>query len=109
MFLVFAFGCLAICSTLWRALLTEPTALQASEGVVMDAPSKTRTSHPIGVDLKLDDFCLMSHNATETWDLYDLVVRGYRRASTTYTANCDPSEWLAVMADRSSPNQRSTD
>ena len=47
----------------------------------------------------LDDFCLTPLDATETSDLYDLVVERHRRASTIVTSNRDPSEWLAVMAD----------
>lgn len=54
----------------------------------------------IGVDLLvLDDFCLTPLDATETSDLYELVVERHQRASTVITSNRDPSEWLAVMAD----------
>lgn len=54
----------------------------------------------IGVDLLIiDDFCLQPLDATETADLYDLVVERHHRASTVVTSNRDPSEWLAVMAD----------
>jgi DNA replication protein DnaC len=54
----------------------------------------------IGVDLLIvDDFCLQPLDATETSDLYDLVVERHRRASTIVTSNRDPSEWLSVMAD----------
>jgi DNA replication protein DnaC len=54
----------------------------------------------IGVDLLIiDDFCLQPLDATETSDLYDLVVERHHRASTVVTSNRDPSEWLTVMAD----------
>jgi DNA replication protein DnaC len=54
----------------------------------------------IGVDLLIiDDFCLQPLDATETSDLYDLVVERNHRASTVVTSNRDPSEWLSVMAD----------
>jgi DNA replication protein DnaC len=54
----------------------------------------------IGIDLLIiDDFCLQPLDATETSDLYDLVVERHHRASTVVTSNRDPSEWLTVMAD----------
>ena len=54
----------------------------------------------IGVDLLIiDDFALTALGATETSDIYELVVERHRSASTVLTSNRDPSEWLAVMAD----------
>ncbi len=66
----------------------------------LDATYDQELRKLIGVDLLiLDDFCLTPLDATETSDLYDLVVERHRRASTIVTSNRDPSEWLAVMAD----------
>ncbi len=54
----------------------------------------------IRVDLLiLDDFLLRTLDATETSDIYEVVVERHRRASTVVTSNRDPSEWLAAMAD----------
>jgi DNA replication protein DnaC len=54
----------------------------------------------IGVDLLLiDDFALQPLDATETADVYELVVERHHAASTVLTSNRDPVEWLAVMAD----------
>jgi DNA replication protein DnaC len=49
--------------------------------------------------LVLDDFALSPLDATETADVYEIVVERHRRASTVVTSNRDPSEWLAAMAD----------
>ena len=66
----------------------------------LDASYDQELRKLIGVDLLiLDDFCLTPLDATETSDLYDLVVERHHRASTIVTSNRDPSEWLAVMAD----------
>ncbi|MGH3731919.1 MAG: IS21-like element helper ATPase IstB [Acidimicrobiales bacterium] len=66
----------------------------------LDASFDAELRRLIGVDLLIiDDFCLTPLDATETSDLYDLVVERHRRASTVLTSNLDPSEWLAVMAD----------
>jgi len=63
----------------------------------------------IGVDLLLiDDFALQPLDATETADIYEICVERHHRAATVLTSNRDPSEWLAVMADPSSPSQPST-
>jgi len=54
----------------------------------------------IGVALLiLDDFALQALDATETADLYELVVERHHSAATVLTSNRDPVEWLAVMAD----------
>ena len=66
----------------------------------LDASYDVELRKLIGVDLLiLDDFCLTPLDATETSDLYDLIVERHQRASTVVTSNRDPSEWLAVMAD----------
>jgi len=54
----------------------------------------------IRVDLLiLDDFALAALDATETADVYEIVVERHRRASTIVTSNREPAEWLAAMAD----------
>jgi DNA replication protein DnaC len=66
----------------------------------LDATYDAEMRKLIGVDLLiLDDFCLTPLDATETSDLYELIVERHHRASTLVTSNRDPSEWLAVMAD----------
>jgi DNA replication protein DnaC len=66
----------------------------------LDASYDQELRKLIGVDLLIiDDFCLTPLDATETADLYDLIVERHHRASTVVTSNRDPSEWLAVMAD----------
>jgi transposase len=54
----------------------------------------------IRVDLLiLDDFCLHALDATETSDVYEIVVERHLRSSTVVTSNREPQEWLQVMAD----------
>lgn len=66
----------------------------------LDASHEAEMRKLIGVDLLIiDDFALTALGATETSDIYELVVERHRSASTVLTSNRDPSEWLAVMAD----------
>lgn len=66
----------------------------------LDASYDQELRKLIGVSLLIiDDFCLSPLDATETADLYELIVERHHRASTVVTSNRDPSEWLAVMAD----------
>ena len=54
----------------------------------------------IRVDLLiLDDLCLQPMDATDTADVYELIVERHRRSATVVTSNRDPVEWLALMAD----------
>ena len=54
----------------------------------------------ISVDLLvIDDFALHPLDTTETNDFYELVVERHRKGATVITANRDPSEFLAQMAD----------
>lgn len=54
----------------------------------------------IRVDLLiLDDFALHAFDATETQDVYEIVVERHRKASTAVTSNREPNEWISVMAD----------
>jgi DNA replication protein DnaC len=54
----------------------------------------------IRVDLLiLDDFCLQPMDATDTADIYEVIVERHRNAATVTTSNREPVEWLALMAD----------
>lgn len=54
----------------------------------------------IRVDLLiLDDFALHSLDATETQDLYEIIVERHGKGSMLVASNRDPQEWLAAMAD----------
>jgi DNA replication protein DnaC len=49
--------------------------------------------------LILDDLCLQALDATDTAELYALIVDRHRHATTIVTSNREPVEWLALMAD----------
>ncbi len=49
--------------------------------------------------LILDDFCLQPMDATDTADMYEIIVERHRVAATITTSNREPAEWLALMAD----------
>ena len=66
----------------------------------LDASYDAEMRKLIGVELLIvDDFALQPLDATQTGDVYELVVERHRNAATVLTSNRDPSEWLAVMAD----------
>lgn len=66
----------------------------------LDASFDAEMRKLVRVDLLLiDDFAIQALDATETADVYELVVERHKNASTLLTSNRDPSEWLAVMAD----------
>jgi len=66
----------------------------------LDASYDAEMRKLIGVDLLIiDDFALQAQDATDTADIYELVVERHHAAATVLTSNRDPSEWLAVMAD----------
>jgi DNA replication protein DnaC len=66
----------------------------------LDASYEVEMRKLIGVDLLiLDDFALHSLDATETADIYEVVIERHHHAATVLTSDRDPSEWLAVMAD----------
>ena len=66
----------------------------------LDASYDQEMRKLIGVEmLILDDLCLQNLDATDTSDLYELIIERHRRASTVVTSDRDPSEWLAMMAD----------
>jgi DNA replication protein DnaC len=66
----------------------------------LDATYDAEMRKLIGVDmLVLDDLCLQKLDATDTSDLYEVVIERHHRASTVVTSDRDPSEWLAMMAD----------
>jgi DNA replication protein DnaC len=49
--------------------------------------------------LILDDFCLQPMDATDTADIYEIILERHRAAATITTSNREPVEWLALMAD----------
>jgi len=54
----------------------------------------------ISVDLLvLDDFAIDVLDATESRDLYDILLERYRTGSIIVTSNRGPDEWLATFAD----------
>jgi DNA replication protein DnaC len=54
----------------------------------------------ISVDLLiLDDFGLDTLDATESRDVYEILVERHQRRSTLVTSNRAPEEWLATMSD----------
>lgn len=54
----------------------------------------------IAVDLLvLDDFAIDALDATESRDLYDILIERYRVGSIVVTSNRGPDEWLATFAD----------
>ena len=66
----------------------------------LDASYDAEMRKLIGVELLLiDDFAIQALDATETADVYGLVIERHHQAATVLTSNRDPSEWLAVMAD----------
>jgi len=54
----------------------------------------------IAVDLLiLDDFAIDVLDATESRDLYEILLERYRAGSIIVTSNRGPDEWLATFAD----------
>jgi DNA replication protein DnaC len=54
----------------------------------------------IAVDLLvLDDFAIDVLDATESRDLYEILIERYRVGSMVVTSNRGPDEWLATFAD----------
>ena len=49
--------------------------------------------------LIIDDFALQALDATDTADVYELIVERHRSAATMVTSNREPVEWLGLMAD----------
>jgi len=49
--------------------------------------------------LVLDDFALDTMDATESRDVYEVIVERHQRGSLVVTSNRDPAEWLTTMAD----------
>ena len=59
----------------------------------LDASFDQEMRKLIGVDLLvIDDFALTTLDATDTADIYELVVERNRTASTVLTSNRDPSK-----------------
>jgi DNA replication protein DnaC len=49
--------------------------------------------------LIIDDFALRALDATQTNDLYELVVERHRNHPTIWVSNRDPAEWLTMTTD----------
>ena len=47
----------------------------------------------------LDDFAIDTLDATESRDLYEILLERYRAGSIVVTSNRGPDEWLATFAD----------
>jgi len=54
----------------------------------------------LGVDLLIiDDFALDAMDATESRDIYEIMIERHRAGSMVVTSNRGPDEWLATFAD----------
>jgi len=49
--------------------------------------------------LILDDFALRRFNATQSSDIYDVIIERHRRSSTIFTSNRDIHEMVALFDD----------
>ena len=49
--------------------------------------------------LIIDDFALRPLDATQTNDLYELVVERHRKHPTIWVSNREPAEWLTMTTD----------
>lgn len=49
--------------------------------------------------LILDDFALDTMDATESRDIYEVILERHQQRSTVITSNRSPDEWLSAMAD----------
>jgi DNA replication protein DnaC len=66
----------------------------------LDNSHETELRKLISVDLLvLDDFAIDVLDATESRDLYEILLERYRIGSMIVTSNRGPDEWLATFAD----------
>ena len=66
----------------------------------LDHSYDTELRKLIAVDLLiLDDFAIDVLDATQSRDLYDVLLERYRTGSIVVTSNRGPDEWLATFAD----------
>src|SRR5437870_12280153 len=66
----------------------------------LDNSHETELRKLIAVDLLiLDDFAIDILDATESRDLYEILLERYRIGSMIVTSNRGPDEWLATFAD----------
>ncbi len=109
-FMANALGPIAACRRRHSVLMVRADRmLKRLKAARLDQSHDHELRRLIRVDLLLiDDFCLHAMDHTETQDFYDIVVERHRRASTKTTSTRAPDEWLAAMADPSSPRARST-
>ena len=66
----------------------------------LDNSYDTELRRVVSVDLLvLDDFAIDTLDATESRDLYEILLERYRTGSIVVTSNRGPDEWLATFAD----------
>lgn len=100
-FMATALGHIAIRRHYSVLMVRADQALKRLRASRLDGTHEAELRRLIRPDLLLvDDFCLQAMDATDTADLYDVVVERHRRASTVVTTNREPpEEWLAAMGD----------
>jgi len=90
------------------AIRRRRTVAMARADRLLNRLKAARLDHTVDAEMRrlahldlliLDDFALQPLDATQTADVYELVVERHQRAATVVTANREPSEWLAMMAD----------
>lgn len=76
------------------------TMLKQLRAARLDHTVERELRRLITVDLLiLDDFGLDTLDATESRDVYEVLVERHQRHSTIVTSNRGPDEWLATMSD----------
>jgi len=69
-------------------------------GARLDNTLEAEMRRLAGVELLIiDDFALRPLDATQTNDLYELVVERHRKHPTIWVSNRDPGEWLTMTTD----------
>jgi DNA replication protein DnaC len=69
-------------------------------GARLDNTLEAEMRRITGVEmLIIDDFALRPLDATQTNDLYELVVERHRRHPTIWVSNREPAEWLTMTTD----------
>lgn len=99
-FLAHALGHLA-CQRRYSVLALRTEAmLRELRHARLDGSFEAELRKLIAVDLLiLDDFALDAMDATESRDVYDILLERHRAGSIIVTSNRGPDEWLATFAD----------
>jgi len=75
-------------------------ALSGLQGESLDNGHDAEVRKLLRVDvLILDDFCPQALDATDTAEIYEVIVERHRGVATVTTSNREPQEWLGLMAD----------